>query len=280
MRPNFLIIGAPKAGTTSLAALLGQHPEIHVPEGGKELRFFSHDINYAKGYDWYESRFAAAGDASRSGEASPCYSETHIFRETPARIAKHLPEARLIYILRHPVRRIESAWRQGLHTRHPMPTSFDRAVREYPHLLGTSRYWTHLNAFRRHFADDQIRLLFLEDLRQDPRALLRECCEFLDVDPDHDFEDPRRRRNVGSDKRMDRAATRAALRLPGISRLVSRMPDPARRLLRAVGRASIPSPEWRPETRRLVVRELKEEAEAVLEHAGRSTDFWRFDSVA
>ena len=110
--PHFLIIGAQKAGTTSLASYLAAHPGV-VPSKRKEVHFF--DLNYEKGVDWYRSHFPIArgqglrrrmrGRRMLTGEASPYY----IFHPLAAsRAFDLLPAARVIVLLRNPVDRAYS----------------------------------------------------------------------------------------------------------------------------------------------------------------------------
>ena len=92
--PNFLIIGAMKAGTTSLYQYLGSHPQVFMAQP-KELHFFS----YRAGEDtaWYAEHFAGAGAAIAVGEASASYTTYPDAEEVPGRIAA-IPDVRLIYL--------------------------------------------------------------------------------------------------------------------------------------------------------------------------------------
>jgi hypothetical protein len=102
--PNFLIVGAMKSGTTSLARYLGAHPQAYVaPE--KEINFFERGYVWNRGVDWYASRFEGAGDALAVGEASPSYMYWPTAIE---RMASVVPDARLIALLRDPVERAYS----------------------------------------------------------------------------------------------------------------------------------------------------------------------------
>ena len=102
--PDFLILGAQKAGTTSLAGWLSAHPRCWIaPE--KEVHYF--DLGYENGDDWYRSRFQNAPSTSCAGEATPYY----LFHPgCAARITAALPEVRLIAILRNPVERAISGY--------------------------------------------------------------------------------------------------------------------------------------------------------------------------
>jgi Sulfotransferase domain len=117
--PSFLIIGAQRAGTTSLFRYLLAHPDVAGPSGGdpavwwaKEMHFF--DEKFAKGVDWYRSffplsatreRYRRRGHDLQTGEATPYY----LFHPAvPARVAVTLPDVRLIALLRDPVERAYS----------------------------------------------------------------------------------------------------------------------------------------------------------------------------
>src|SRR5918992_1234170 len=107
MLPNFLIIGAAKAGTTSLWAYLREHPQVFMAEP-KELHFFVAASNWKRGLGWYESHFDRAKGSVAVGEACGAYSRFPTHRGVPARIAGVVPDARLIYLVRHPIDRMVS----------------------------------------------------------------------------------------------------------------------------------------------------------------------------
>ena len=97
--PDFLCVGAQKAGTTTLHALLGLHPNIYLPSG-KELHYFS--LHYSAGLDWYQKFFSNASDGQCIGEITPYY----LFHPYVAeRIAHELGRIRIIILLRDPVAR-------------------------------------------------------------------------------------------------------------------------------------------------------------------------------
>jgi hypothetical protein len=111
--PDFLVIGAQRAGTTTLYHALVQHPQILGAIADKEVHFF--DVRYADGIDAYRGAFPTraavrrAGPGARVGEATPYY----LFHPAvPARVASQLPDVRLIAVLRDPV---ERAWSQYRH---------------------------------------------------------------------------------------------------------------------------------------------------------------------
>jgi len=106
-QPDFIIVGAQKAGTSSLFTYLKQDKNF-VASQKKEIDFFSKDINYRKGFFWYEKQFRGF---KRSGklfyEASPSY----LYRSfAPARIFNYDKSIKIIILLREPVERSYSAW--------------------------------------------------------------------------------------------------------------------------------------------------------------------------
>ena len=105
--PDFIIIGAAKAGTTTLHHYLDLNPQIYM-SSPKEPCFFSDDEIYVKGVDWYSSLFSSAKPDQACGEASTRYSPYPQYTEAAPRMAELLPHVKLIYIMRHPVDRAYS----------------------------------------------------------------------------------------------------------------------------------------------------------------------------
>ena len=179
MLPNFVIVGAPKCGTSSLAAWLRDHPDAYVvPE--KELYYFTSE--WERGLDWYETCFAAEG-RSAVGEATPTYLHEHRAHE---RMASTIPAAKLIAMVRDPVDRAYSHywhWRE----RKGEARDFESAIA--PELAGQDgvylapgRYAEHLEALARHFPPEQLQTIVFDDLASDPHEVFRATCRFLDID--------------------------------------------------------------------------------------------------
>ncbi len=123
--PNFLCVGAQKAGTTTLHDILIQHPEIYLPEI-KETKFFQDNSKYKKGLDYYEKEFFEKWNGEKAiGEIDPEYM---YFEYVPERIYKHLgKDTKLIFMLRNPVDRAYShywmSYRRGYETE-----TFEKAI--------------------------------------------------------------------------------------------------------------------------------------------------------
>lgn len=274
--PTFLVIGAMKSGTTTLFELLRDHPEIGMCRE-KEPAFFCHDEIYARGWSWYESLFEGAEGMSAIGEASTSYTKRFQFPNAAPRIAQHLPDARIIYIVRHPLERIESQWMHGLHTGWH-DRNFERALADLT-LIDPSRYWRQISAYRDHFPDDRVLVVFFDELKANPKHLLKRCFRFLDVDPT--IMPPRLdlAANVSTAIESDRRSLKALRRLPSFNRAVSLFPlswrDEIRRLFFTKRVRS--RPRWSGVGFRRTIDELLDDTRTFLEFYGKSLDYWNLD---
>jgi hypothetical protein len=209
MVPDFIIIGAQKGGTTSLYRYLIEHPNI-APIYVKEPHFF--DIYYHKGLGWYRSHFPTAVEKYYAryvekhdlitGEASPYY----LFHPSAAqRVAKTLPKAKLIALLRNPIDRAYSQYQHQLRQPGVEVLSFEEAIdaeekrlageeeklrqnekyasfnhRHYSY-LARSTYINQLPAWLDIFPREQLLILKSEDLYADPASIVKQTLEHLNV---------------------------------------------------------------------------------------------------
>lgn len=182
--PDFLIIGAGKSGTTSLWSYLNQHPQIGM-SAIKEPSYFSMDEVNARGLNWYRKLYAGLEERAVRGEASNSYSALQSFPQTIDRIADTLSHPKFIYITRHPADRTESDWMQRSRIE---DISFSDFIRSEPVHADKNMYLRCFETYADKFGTDRILPLFYSDLRNNPRELLSRVCDFLDVDPDFDFD--------------------------------------------------------------------------------------------
>jgi hypothetical protein len=277
--PNFLIIGAAKSGTSSLHGLLSQHPQVFMSKK-KELNFFGSNANFQKGWDWYQSFFEGSGSASAIGEATPAYTSRTENPEAVKRIADALPGIKLIYIVRHPIRRIESFWR--FRFRKAPDLSINQMVREEslkPWHIDRSRYWFQISAYREYFRDDQILVLFFEDFKADPERTLRQCFEFLGVDPTIQISNPHKIYNKTKSSIEEVKSIFHKFRsLPFYNFIRNIFPETWRETMmkktRLKKEIKVPMPEWDPDTLRWVIDQLAEDIKKFLEFYGKPTDYW------
>jgi Sulfotransferase domain len=180
--PTFIVIGAMKAGTTSLYQYLRHHDQIYMSRI-KELDFFVAERNWSRGLEWYRRQFTGAGDALALGEASTLYTMRPEFEGVPERIARVLPDVRLIYVVRDPIARMRS------HYQHRVMTGTETAAPEVALLedrtyLACSRYAMQLERYLDHFPRERILLITSDALHDDRTATVQSVYRFLGVDAD------------------------------------------------------------------------------------------------
>jgi hypothetical protein len=180
--PDFLVIGAMKAGTTSLYHYLREHPQVFMPST-KEIMFFDDRHEWHRGVDWYRGRFADAGDALAVGEASTSYTKYPAADGVPERVASVLGSPRLIYVVRDPVERIRSHYLYNL-TRGTEWRPIEEAVAREPAYLDVSRYAMQLERYLAFFRLEDILVFDAIELRTNRETTLRRVFEYLGVDPE------------------------------------------------------------------------------------------------
>lgn len=236
--PTFFIIGAARAGTTSLHYYLSQHPQIQM-SATKEPHFFAGpagDLAYGAPrvdrFDDYRALFDPR--VSVRGEASPSYAAFPRRVGVPARIKELVPDARLIYLVRDPIERTVSHYRHRVATegeRRDFTTALEDLEPANIYLCA-SRYATQLEQYLAHFPADRILVIQQSDLRRARRETLRRIFGFLEVDGD--FTSPAFATEYrGSDAgRRYPAWYRIAIDV-GAKTPLSLLPVPVRRRLRA-----------------------------------------------
>lgn len=241
------IIGAQKAGTTFLAGLLDQHPEICLSTP-KEPQFFT--ARFDRGLEFYASRFV---DPSGSVllDASTTYTmlRPQEFRHleaspgnpapVPERIYALNPDARLIYVLRDPADRAASAYRHMLRSKTlpSGPVSLMDCLREQPIIEIASRYSAQIERYLEFFPIANMHFIPFGDLNARPRETADACFDFLGIGPhETTTEMPDKMRNAAFSRTgLGRMAVGLKRRAPKTIRRLNRMlPERAQGL---VGRA-------------------------------------------
>jgi Sulfotransferase domain len=194
--PDALIIGAMKSGTSSLHYYLTQHPQVVAPLR-KEVHYF--DLNFARGEAWYRANFGRAGAGGLNLDSSPYYL---LHPQVPPRAYALLPAAKLIVLLRDPVRRAYSHyWHECDKGREPL--SFEDAIaaeaerieldhgrlangeiersaaHQYFSYLARGRYAEQLAAWLRVYPRQSLLVLRFEDLAREPLPVLNRTLGWL-----------------------------------------------------------------------------------------------------
>jgi len=279
MNLHFLVPGFSKCGTTTLCALLNQHPDIFIPDE-KEPLFFIHEDHLDK-LGWYQGLFAQAPAGARCGEGSTFYSSVAHERGARDRILRFNPDIKLIFIARDPIARIESSFREfhhsGPHFGINAPFALEQALDVLPDILVDACFWSRLSNYREAVRDENILLLFLEDLNTNSDAVLERCFRFLGVDPQFRCADSQLRLNDGEAKLFDSTLARQLRTSRLLRRTVARIPmQTQNRVGRTLGlRQPFAAPiEWSDAAKSRAVLALREEVNSLLAYAGKSVDYW------
>jgi hypothetical protein len=223
--PNFLVIGAMKAGTTSLYHYLRDHPQVFMPDT-KEVNFFNPLRNWRRGVSWYEEQFRAAPtEALAIGEASTSYTKYPWVTGVPERISSVLGEVRLIYVLRDPVERMRSQYLHHVATGQEW-RPIEQAFREEPMYLNISRYAFQLDQYEPFIQRDRILVIDSRDLRDDRLPTLRGVFAFLGVEPGWVPRSVDREFLTSAGRRMKPSSLRALRRIPRIRTIATYVPEP------------------------------------------------------
>lgn len=304
--PQFVIAGAPKAGTTALHAALATHPELYLSPV-KEPKYYltdgrppprsrhrgPGDAHSAREWVWrrdrYEALFAGAPDAAVRGESTPFYLYD---RRASARLAADVPDVKVIVVVRDPVDR---AWSNWVHLRadglepeadflaavHAEQRRVDAGWGPFWHYRGLGRYGEQLRALYRHVPRERVCLVRYRQLVDAPRETLDLVSEFLAVTPGvaHTVP-PENVKPYVADSPRHRALSRlvrggaaaAAYAPPRLWRRVSRP------LIAALHAGRIPRPPMPVEVRRAVLEPLLPDIELLEELTGASFADWKGDT--
>ena len=215
--PNFLVIGAEKSGTTALHELLATHPQVFMSEPkepsfflSEDRRYLAQDLlgqphEYIRTQSEYEEIFAAAPPAKVIGESSPCY----LYSPEAAQLIKAtIPGVRIVALLRNPAERAFSQFtfnqQRGWE---PLTRTFKEALELEEERVRADSMWAfhytrrgmyaqqlapYINAF-----GDRVRVWAYDDFVEQPAHVLREICEFCEIE-EITLEKPPARRNVTS----------------------------------------------------------------------------------
>ncbi len=302
--PNFFIIGAQKAGTTSLYHYLNQHPQVYMSPI-KEPFFFDHEMD-SKGavvrrafvghrqpprfanIEEYRALFEGVGDEKVIGEATPLYIYVP---GTPERIQRYVPGAKSITLLRHPADRAYSAFLYAVRIGVEPLTDFAQALHQESlrirnrwhyvfHYRSRGLYYQQLKGYYEVFGRERLGVWLYEDMKEDPASVAQSVFRFLEVD-DTVAPDTSSRYNPagvpasGSARAAMRATNRVDWALRKILAPTSSILPLAFKMRRVVqSRVLTEPPPIDPELRKELVEGYKEDILRLQELIGRDLSTW------
>jgi hypothetical protein len=193
--PDLIVIGAMKCGTTAVHRYLDRHPDIAMARA-KEVNFFNgaqqpaqhppeqsadwRSGRWHRGTGWYADQFDP--EAPLRGESSPAYTSPS-FPEVPARMAKVVPDVRLVCLVRDPVDRAVSQYAHHRHDGAERRPLADAVLDPDSQYLERSRYAERLAPYLVHFPAEQVHVVVQERLAADPVPTITDLLEHVGADP-------------------------------------------------------------------------------------------------
>lgn len=291
--PNFLLIGANKAGTTSLHNYLKQHPEIYMSRI-KEPSFFSLEgktvdrsqRNYESvinNLEDYQALFKKASSHKAIGESSTSYLCNP---EAPGRIKKYIPNVKLIAILRNPVDRAYSNYLMhlgwGLEDTFDFSKAIDLAKQRGTdnylknwHYTRLSFYYEQLTRYFEIFDRHQIKIYLYEDWKNNPNSVIEDIFRFLEVDENF-RPDMSVKQNTSDNHRKELVRQYWDKKYPVFKQLIKQIIPPAFRssLVKQIEKRNFIKPSLEPEMRKFLIDSYREDILQLQNLIHRDLSLW------
>lgn len=196
-KPDFVGVGAQRAGTSWLYHALDAHPEIFLPL--KEVHFF--DEKYDEGIDWYFSLFDASGSHTIAGEFTPDYLSEE---QAMIRLAEDCPDVKVLVVLREPFERAYSAY--NLYKAHGRfeGISFAEAVLIDKNIIQKSLYSHQIERLFKLFPKENIKIYDFDDISNSPEKVVQDIYSFLGVNSSFIPHRLSEKYNVGGNAKIQR----------------------------------------------------------------------------
>jgi len=195
--PNFIIVGAQKAGTTAFFSWLSQHPQIYGDEAFKDFNFFLNDYYYKKlGLEWFANQFKPSNEKIIvHGYVNYLYFYPQAVERLLNYKKSYVPDLKLVAVLRNPIDRAYSAFWDAKKVAVETAETFEEAIKKEPEILksGTLKekasltyidhgfYFEQVRAYKEAFGDD-FKVFIFEELVKNPEPFLKEVFSWLGVD--------------------------------------------------------------------------------------------------
>ncbi len=188
---DFLIAGINKCGSTTLTSLIGKHTDIFICP--------SKDDDYVRGtglkkinglypgWETHKHSFSDRPANKKLGEGNVGYSSKPLEDNASKFLLDYFPDIKLIFIVRDPIKRIESSFKEKHHSVRrwgiECPYTIEKALIKFPDLIDTSLYYERISFYLNLFPEENCHIVFLEDLIDKFTITLNGCFKFLGVDP-------------------------------------------------------------------------------------------------
>ena len=201
MKPDFIIGGVMKSGTTFLTNLLINHPKVHIIKRDMDLAFFDDDRIYKKGEKWYQSLFKDYSELEDDAIVGQTSADCAFNPGSAERIMKYNPSTKLIFVLRHPIERAYSLyWHQyGMAREHHRfeeaiskeSQRINKSYQKFKHYsyLERSKYKQQFEEIYKHIPREQLLILDFESLTKETKATVNIVLKYLGVSSIKDVED-------------------------------------------------------------------------------------------
>lgn len=196
MTPEFIVIGAMKCGTSTLAAQLGAQDGIFVTTP-KEPNYFSDDDIFAQGPNWYAALFDAAAPGDLRGEASTHYTKRPDLPKTVERLAATGGTPKLVYMIRNPVDRAVSHYIHDWSERR-VTAPLDQVAETYAPLIDYGLYGWQISPYIETFGADSVLLTSLERLKAEPGEELARVAAHIGYDGPVSWDDGQAKENASA----------------------------------------------------------------------------------
>jgi len=270
--PNFFVVGTAKCATTSLAQFFEQHPEVcfcrvHEPN------FFAFDASYAKGLDFYRSRYSHFAGEPAIGEKSWRYSCVGTHPEALPRMVNDCGAFKALYVVRDPFPRAISMWREMRDAGNQrLPADPNKALRQANIIVDSSRYDTQIRRFEDALGEDNVRVVLFEDFVADPTSFYQTICDFLEISafvPDEAIH-----ANKSVAQRSDRPALEI-IRSLGLDEPLRKIaPERLRKFARMILKRDTREIAVSDETRSAFLDLVGEDCGRLLDRLGRERSIW------
>lgn len=282
--PRFLIIGAMKAGTTTLYRDLLTNPKLFMPLDKEPDSLGSDEILSPSGLKRYGELFARMKREQMGGEASTSYTKLPEVKGVPERTLRVLgPDVKLVYLVREPVSRAISHHSHMLTIGVTREPDFNRDVRAVDKYLNYSRYAMQLRAWHEAFPPSSILVVPFESYVKDRKGWVERISQHIGVEPRPDLVDEEKKFNAAGDRLQDKGPAATFSRTLIYRRLIRPLlPADSRDRLR---RLTLPKADIggrigpTPETIDWMLEQLGPDRSSFEQMTGRTYEGWSPDEV-